>query len=251
MRNLFIPFLVLVSVIWISCNKKTEDLSEINKGYKFFPLEIGKYVLYNVDSTYWDDFLGSVIVMERCQVRYSVDDTFRDASGRLSYKIVVNARKNASDPFYPSEVIYATPTETTLEYTQKNLTFIKLVFPVDNFVYWNGNSMLPLADPDYSEEFGGDKWSYNYSKFDKEFDPGNNLYEHTVTVNQIDEQLNDPDIDSTAYAYKNYSKEVYAYNVGLVYKERVYWTFQPKEGNSGGSGYRKGYGVIMRAIENN
>ncbi len=250
MRKLILPFL-LISGTWMSCDKKTEDLSEINKGHNFFPLEIGKYILYDVDSTYWDDFLGQVKIIERCQVRYSVDDTFRDASGRLSYKIVVNTRKTAADPFHPSEVIYATPTENTLEYSQKNLTFLKLVFPVGNGINWNGNAMIPVTDPDYSDEYNNEKWQYTYSDFDKEFNTGNNLYEHTVTVNQIDDQLNDPDVDSSAYAYRNYANEVYAYNVGMIYREREYWTFQPKVGNSGGSGFRKGYGVIMKAVENN
>src|SRR5690606_4049419 len=96
-------------------------------------------------------------------------------------------------------------------------------------------------------------WLYQYKNVGKSFDPGNNMYINTVTVNQIDDQLNNPDLDSTNYAYRNYSQEIFAKGVGMIYKERIYWVFQPKspDGQSGGSGYRKGYEVIMRAIENN
>lgn len=246
MRKFILPFL-LVSVGLVSCKKETEDLSEISKGNKFYPTEIGKYIVYNYDSIVWDD-LNLTSIPYQGQVRYYVADTFRDEAGRLSYAINVQRRKNDTDPFVPNDVIYVTPTADHIELEQKNLKFIKLTFPVSNGKSWNGNAMIPIADEDYKKEYDNSNWKYTYANFDTEFDPGNNLYEHTVTVNQIDDALNNPDVDSSAYAYRNYSQEIYAYNVGLVYKERIYWEFQPKPG---GSGYRKGYEVRMRAIDNN
>ena len=249
MRKILLP-LLLVSVGFASCDKETEDLSEMAQGHKFFPTEIGKYILYDVDTLYWDDHLGTS-VPTHWQARYDVVDTFRDAEGRLSYVMNVQIRATESSPFMPDDVIYVTPTDGHVLFKQKNLTFMKLVFPVSNGKSWNGNAMIPTNDQDF-KEYNNDKWNYTYSNFDTEFDPGNNLYEHTVTVNQIDDVLNNPDVDSTAYAYKNYSQEIYAYNVGMVYRERIYWEFQPKApGGSGGSGFRKGYEVRMRAVENN
>ena len=248
MRKILLPFL-LISVGFVSCKKETEDLSEIVKGNKFFPTEIGKYIVYDYDSTYWNDQLKAEIHRQG-QVRYDVVDTFRDNAGRLSYAINVQKRANDTDPYRPDDVVYVTPTEGHVEYKQKNVTFLKMVFPVSNGKSWNGNAMIPLGDADYAE-YDNDKWAYTYSNFDTEFDPGNNPYLHTVTVNQIDDALNNPEQDSTAYAYRNYSLERYAYNVGMIYRERIYWVFQPKVGGSGGSGYRKGYGVIMKAVENN
>lgn len=249
MRKLLLPFL-LISVGLISCKDETEDLSEMAQGQKFFPLEIGKYILYDVDTLYWDDFAG-VPIPRSCQVRYEVADTFRDNSGRLSYLIVIQTRGSETDPYRPNDVVYATPTDGRVEYKQKNLTYIKMTFPVNDGKSWDGNAMIPFNNDNDYKEFDNDKWNYTYANFDKEFDPGNNLYEHTVTVNQIDDVLNNPDLDTTAYAYKNYAREIYAYNVGLVYRERIYWEFQPKVGSSGGSGRRKGYEVRMRAVENN
>lgn len=248
MRKLLLPFLI-VSVAFVSCKKETEDLSEIAQGNKFFPTEIGKYIVYDFDSTYYNDQLRAEVPVVG-QVRYYVADTFRDASDRLSYVINVQYRRNDTDPYVPNDVIYVTPTGDRIEYNQKNRTFLKMVFPVSDGKSWNGNAMINSLDAD-NAEYIGDAWKYTYANFNTEFDPGNNLYEHTVTVNQIDDALNDPDVDSTVYAYKNYGQEVYAYNVGMVYRERIYWVFQPKVGSSGGSGYRKGYRVVMRAVENN
>lgn len=249
MRKLIFPFL-LISIGLVSCKKETEDLSEISQGNKFFPTEIGKYIIYNYDSTIYDD-LKRLEAHVIGQVRYYVADTFRDGANRLSYTLNVQSRKNNKDPFIPNDVIYVTPSGERIEMEQKNLKFIKMVFPVSNGKSWNGNAMIPLDDNDYKEEYDNEKWNYSYTNFDTEFDPGNNLFEHTVTVNQIDDVLNNPDVDSTAYAYRNYAQEIYAYNVGMIYKERIFWVFQPKVGSSGGSGYRKGYAVTMKAVENN
>lgn len=235
-----------------SCKKESEDLSGLSTGEGYYPLEIGKYVLYNVDSTYWDDFLKTEIVYTS-QVRYQTADTFTNAAGELSYKIDVFQRKQTTDSFELREVFYVTKTNNSIEVNQKNITFIKLIFPVTDGKAWDGNAKVPILDQTYTKEYDNANWIYIYNKADQPFDPGNNFYEHTVTVNQIDDQLNDPDVDPSAYAYKNYSQEVYALNVGLIYRDRIYWEFQPKspDGQSGGSGYRKGYGVRMRAIENN
>jgi hypothetical protein len=249
MRKLILPAL-LVALGMASCKKETADISEINQGNKFYPTEIGKWIVYNYDSTIWDD-LNQWVKHEVGQVRYYTADTFRNDAGQLSYVINVQRRRNDTDPFVPNDVIYVTPTANNLVFEQKNLTFIKLTFPVSNGKSWNGNALIPLNDEDFTKEYDSDKWKYTYANFDTDYDPGNNLYQHTVTVNEIDDALNNPDVDSTAYAYRNYSQEIYGYGVGLIYKERIYWEFQPKVGGSGGSGYRKGYGVILKAVDNN
>jgi len=251
MRKIFLPLIAIVTLTsMFSCKRSSIDTAGIETGYDFFPLEIGKYIVYNVDSTYWDDFTGTPIPVH-LQQRYEVVDTFRDAQDRLSYRINVLKRYRDGEPYLMDNVIYVTRTSSGLEYTQRNIKLMKLVFPVENDVSWNGNVFIPMNDADM-EEYQNVNWNYTYALKGGEFDPGNNLYENVVHVNQINDSLNNPDIDSTAYAFKNYSKEIYAYGVGMIYRERVYWTFQPSMGpQGGGSGHKKGYGVIMRAIENN
>lgn len=252
MRKLILPFL-LVSVGLVSCKKETTDLSDMEKGNNFYPTQIGKYIIYNYDSTVWDD-LQQTALPYKGQLRYTTVDTFRDMEheGQLSYRVIVESRQNNTDAFEPSSVIYVTPSENQLVMEERNARYIKMVFPVSNGKTWNGNAMIPIDDPDYAKEFGNDKWVYTYANYNTDYNttPAK-VYANTVTVNQIDDSLNNPDEDSTAYAYKNYSQEVYAYNVGMIYRKRTYWEFQPKVGGSGGSGYRKGYEVILKAVDNN
>lgn len=254
MRKYTVPLLiVLLATAFTSCQRDQVNTSGINVGYDFFPLKVGKYITYNVDSTYWNDFTSGQPYQIQCQQRYEVTDSFRDDQGRLSYRINVYLRYHDTDPWLMDNVVNVTRTNTGLEYTQKNMKFLKLIFPVQNAAAWDGNVFLPLNDPDpIFDEYNNEAWQYEYSDFGKDFDPGNNPYENTVTVNEIDDQVNDPDVDSTAYAERNYAQEKYAYGIGLIYRERIYWTFQPNLGpEGGGSGHKKGYAVEMRAIENN
>jgi hypothetical protein len=252
MRKLILP-VFLISVGLFSCKKETTNLSDINKGNNFYPTQIGKYIIYNYDSTIWDDHEEKIFYYQG-QLRYTTVDTFRDTEneGRLSYRIDVERRANETDPFEPSSVIYVTPSDNNVVMEERNVKFIKMVFPVSDGITWNGNAMIPIDDQDYAKEFGNDKWVYTYANFNTDYNttPAN-VYNNTVTVNQIDDSLNNPDEDSAAYAYKNYAQEVYAYNVGMIYRKRTYWEFQPKIDGSGGSGFRKGYEVILKAVENN
>lgn len=249
MRKIILPVILFFigSSLLISCKKDDDiDTSDIHQGQLFFPAQVGKYIVYDVDSTYWDDVLKAEI-HHRCQLRYDVADSFY-RNGVLSYKVNILRRPTPTDDYSAVDVIYYTPSENRVEVTQKNLHFIKMVFPVSNGVSWNGNALIPVGDSDY-QQYANDQWNYSYANFDQPFDPGNNLYQHTVTVNQIDYALGDPELDSNAVAARNYAQEVYAYQVGLIYQERIYWTFEPAA--EGGSGYRKGYGVLMKAVDNN
>ena len=59
--------------------------------------------------------------------------------------------------------------------------------------------------------------------------------------------MNYPAIDSNVYAMRTYAKEVYGYNIGMIYKEWVHWTYTPNHDGA----CVKGYSVIMRAIDYN
>lgn len=220
-------------------------------GYDFYPLEIGHYVVYDVDSLIYDDLLRAVLP-SKCQLRYEVVDTFRNNNNELAYVVNIRYRKTEAEAYVPYDVMYVTRNDNRLIETQNNMNFIKLTFPIQNGNIWDGNAMIPHGDPAYAE-FDNNEWNYTYSGFNDSYNTGINLFQHTVKVHQIDDQLNDPDIDSTAYAYRNFGEEVYAFNVGMVYRERIYWVFQPRatQGQGGGSGYRKGYSVIMKAVEYN
>ncbi|MGI8600284.1 MAG: hypothetical protein ACR2KB_13615, partial [Chitinophagaceae bacterium] len=83
---------------------------------------------------------------------------------------------------------------------ENNIPFIKLIFPFKEKVTWDGNRLNTLEEELYIMENINQPLDINNQSFDK-----------TVTIIQKDNQ------DSIIFLERR--KEIYAHNVGLIYKE--------------------------------
>ena len=120
MNKKLLPFLFLATlftVSFLSCKKADEDEPVTENSAAYFPLEKNKYIIYNVDSTVWNDEL-CVQITNKFQIMYTVADTFTDAQGRLSYRIDTRIRKKTEDPWSSQDVIYVTNTKAQSEFVQ-------------------------------------------------------------------------------------------------------------------------------------
>jgi hypothetical protein len=126
-----------------------------------------------------------------------------------------------------------------------NLRFKKLIFPVTDGDAWQGNRAIDTNDVD-NRYYGG--WVYRYSDVGKPYDNGLVSYPVTATVTAINDSLNNPDLIDTAYAERTLMKEVYAYDIGLISREFIHWTYDP---GTIQNRFRKGVAVTMRAIGHN
>ena len=244
-----LPFLcAAVALLAIGSCKKTTDSNpygaDATTGY--YPLQIGHYVEYSVDSSIWNDF-DCTLLNHHLQMRYTVSDTFRDNQGLLSYTIDVTSRIYDTLPWVNNEVIYATQTGSSLFVTQNNLRFQKLIFPVTDSLAWKGNSAIPAADQDLA---WFTNWTYKTSNTGKVYNDGPVSYDNTVIVDEDNEQQNDPATMPSSYAYRTYSRDVYAYNVGLIYREFTHWTYDLNKATPP-QYCKKGFSVVMRATAHN
>ncbi len=115
-----------------------------------------------------------------------------------------------------------TPLPNSVEYVENNLRFIKLRSPVRENYFWQGNSYINAAgDLDYLKS-----WEYNYTNVGQPYLIGNQTVENTVTVLQSDETTGNPELFPNSVASRNYSIEVYGKNIGLIYKDFIYWLYQ-------------------------
>ncbi len=238
----FILFAALMTIAYVSCKKADEVPAPIGPTSDYFPLERGKYVIYNVDSTRWDDTF-CVKVTRAYQVMYTVADTFTDNQGRLSYRINTRIRRKPTDTWKVQDVFYVTNTGATLEMVYDNLRFIKLTFPVREGNTWKGNSLIPTEDPKFSYFFD---WDYRYDQVDVPYSTGEVEYKDAVIINHVDRAVNSPEVFPNDPASRTYSQEVYAKGVGMIYREYIRWTYDPQTTRC-----RKGDGVIMRAVDHN
>jgi|GEM_PF-372384 len=244
---------VIGSIVFFSCSKSTK--STIDTTVNYFPIALGREVTYAVDSIVYNG--DSCYQTEtRTQLKYAITDTFRDGSNRLSYLMTVYSRPDASAVWGPLKTITMTvagipPVSTTpaadapttdLYYTQDRCQFTKLIFPIREGQSWAGNTAVNVADPQYAFLAN---WNYQYQSMGQSFNNGYINFGNTVTVLEQDQSINYPTIDSNVDASRTYAKEVYGYNVGMIYKEWTHWTYTAAHVGA----CINGYSVVMRAID--
>ncbi len=254
MNKKTLPFLllaVLFIIAYSSC-KKADEVKAVSENEAYFPLEIGKYVIYNVDSMIWDD-TNCVKITRRYQMMTTVVDTFTDSKGRMSYRLDTRIRKKAEEPWMLHSVSQATNTGQELEVAYSGLRFIKMIYPIAENRTWLGNAYIETRDTTFS--YFKD-WNYRYINLDQPFGTGQVTYNNTVTVLGIDEAINEPYAQPRERASRTYSKEVYSRGIGMVYREYYHWTYDPnaKQNNDINNIENRclsGAGVILRAVDHN
>ena len=243
MTKKIVPVFLLVAICFsmlFSCKKYNNAKVDATRNY--FPLTLHNYVVYNVDSTYYHGIAGTQAHVAS-QIMYSVSDTFTDSKKRPSYIMNVYVRPYDGAVWQASSVILITPTATGLLYSQDGTQYLKMIFPVNDSTSWAGNQYAEVNDASFAFLKG---WNYQYSGLNYSYFNGNVNYDNTVSVLEDDENVNYQNVDSLVSGYRTYAKEVYAYNVGMVYKEFTHYTWgSPDTANN-----KNGYRVIMSATAN-
>ncbi len=240
----FVLFLLLGICCLVSCQRQVALPEDMNAGKEYTPLQIGKYIEYEVDSMRYNNFSLDT-EYAHLSIRDEVSDTFTDNLGRLSYFIRRFARYSDTASWDETSSYYATLSGNRLEVVENNLRFIKMVFPVKVNTVWDGNIYLPASASSQADLQWYLDWTYTYKGINTAFDNGIMDFPNTVTVQASIGPLGTGLInDSTSTV--NYSeftayKEVYANHLGMIYRYVTHWEFQPTEG------FRNGFSVVFRA----
>ncbi len=251
MRNLCI-LIILTGII--SCKKQTGNISTAQLN-EYSPMFVGKYIHYQLDSMVFIN-LGQKDTIISYEAKDIVDGELTDGEGNLTYRVIRYLREpgsmNESD-YEPKLTYFVTPTKNSLELIENNLRYQKLKLPVTEGFNWHGNTYLPDAPFYVLYEFSNDidihEWNYTYYDVNQSVQINDNIYDNTVTVLQVADSSNVPIEYPEGLAYKNYWTEVYAKNVGMIYKEIEMWEYQPA--NESNPGFRSGFGLKMTIIDHN
>ncbi len=193
------------------CTEQFTEPLQIDTAY--FPLQTGRYIIYDVDSIGYWGFADSVIVRSY-QIREEIDSPYVDASGQKAYRLVRSYRKSQNDPWVITDVWSAMRTATTAEKVEENLRFIKQVFPISEGRRWYGNAYINTDSP--HTWLAG--WVYKYEQVHTPSTIGNFYFDSTITVVQRDMEN---------AIEKMYFEEKYARRVGLIYKVEEHLLTQP------------------------
>lgn len=249
--NKALLFIALTGLVFFSaCKKQSEQLSLIPVA-DYSPLIVGKYITYRLDSLVKNPAnpFGTSQVVHTYQVKYEVDGAIKDNLNRPAFRIIRYIRFNAAGSWVPDNTFMSVNTGHSLEFTENNMRFIKLIQPIKNGYSWKGNRYVETSSINSEVKYLAD-WNYSYESINTSLTLGSNTFANTLTVNQRDETIGNPD-DPGSYSEINYSVESYAKGIGLIYRKFEHKEYQPS--TSGGSGtYSDGtYGITLTIIDHN
>ena len=184
--------------------------------YAYFPLQIGKYIIYKVDSVVYDFAAGGGTMLDSSSifVRELVSDTLRDQNGQLLYTIERSARTTPDQSWELQDIGTAARNSSQAIRTENNLRFLKLIFPMDRRSAWDGHMWI---DVNREIEIAGERmrpfvnWQYEVDSIDIQTNIGPFTFDSTLVVTEVDENN---------IIERRYSKVRYAKNVGLVWREQ-------------------------------
>ena len=246
--NIFILTASLAAIIISSC-KKTEGTYTTDKLTDYMALQSGKTIVYRMDSTTFTVF-GTVETVTSYMVKDVIDTTISDNLGRPAWRVFrsITDTSQTPQPWVDLETYLITPTIQTIEVSENNLRYIKLALPLTNGFSWAGNSYIDTTpnsqdDLDFSYLDG---WNYTYDNIGSPYTVLEGTIDSTLIVRQQDETQNDT-TDINQYSERNYSVEVYAKGIGLIYKDFLHWAHQPPNGTNP-AGYKTGYGIRLNMV---
>jgi hypothetical protein len=188
----------------LSCRKKENVSEPINLGKAYYPETLGKFVVYDIDSTWYNE-----LTFQPTTVKYRIKEkliqNFTDSEGKKAIRIERYIKKyNAnkpydSIPYVIRDVWQAIVSERNVEVVEENVRFVKLIFPVEANKSWKGNAKNTQVERDYI-----------YSYIDKQ---------ETINGISLEKVLQVKQIDAKTLISHQYEVEKYAKGVGLVYRE--------------------------------
>ena len=186
-------FIILFFLGLISCRNKKDLAVPVKSEINYFSLKKGDYYLYDVREKQYLTFSNTDSVYT---LKVSYPETFNDAEGETSYK-TYRSRKNEGFKDYQIRSVWTTKVKNLsyLIVNENNTPFLKLFYPLDENKTWNGNIYNSLSAENFTLMNVGKPW-------------GN--YPVTVTVIQKND---------TTLLSRDFRMEVYAKDLGLIYKE--------------------------------
>lgn len=196
--RLILRYTVLLAglALLFTCNK-FENVPNPEMGLNYFPLKINHVVIYNVDSTVYNDFNNTIINFQ-FQLKDSVTNKFTDAQGNEAYRVERYKKTSSLDWFFQKVITRKIVNNRAEEYID-NKRYVRLVFPPSLSAKWNGNLYNDLEE-----------WPHEIIAINEPLTLGTKQLDSTISISQYNESNL---IRDDVYL------ETYAKNIGLVSKE--------------------------------
>ena len=206
--KIHIIFLLFIITI-LSCKKEdTEPIIPVID-YSYFPLTVDNYVIYNVTKINIDKPLEIYDTTEY-QLKEIIESEYIGLSGRTEYRLERYIRTNDTISWQISDVWFMYIDNNRAIKVEENIPYIKILFPVEEDNYWDGNNFNSL-----------DSLNYTISELNFSDSINSNYFDNLIKIEQIDEE---------SLIDKKQSYEIYAKDIGLTEKIEIDINSQPVNG---------------------
>ena len=184
-----------------ACGSSETTPADLSLDYA--PLQTGRFVIYDVTEQRFS--LTAPPVTSTYQLKETVGARYTDVLGKPAFRLQRFRRANAQANWQTDSLWTARTDSRAAIRTENGADFVKLIFPVVERGRWNGNELNRFADD-----------TYELRNVNKPYSVGSQAFAETATVLQQN--------DSTLVS-QDKRIEVYARQIGLVYKETVQLQF--------------------------
>lgn len=196
-------FTLLVCILIISsCKRKTDN--EVRAiGREYYNEKIGSWIIYKVDSLVFSDFNQQTQRIDtfQYQVKEVLAERFLNAVGNETNRIERFKRIHDTDEWRITNVWTTNINNVSFEKVEENARYVKMVFPVAENKYWNGNQYNLFPE-----------WDYTFRNIKKPATVNGNVFSNTISVIQKDSTDNN-------FIEKRFAMEIYASGIGMIYKQ--------------------------------
>jgi len=240
------PYILSIVLIFFMIACKKTDTFHSDQLTDYLQLQPGKYITYRMDSLQFINF-GTEDTIISYLARDVIQDSVVDNLGRPSWRVIrYLSDTTGTSPWLPNEAYLITPTRETIEVVENNLRFQKLKLPVINGFSWKGNSYIE-TESIYSDYTYLDNWDYTYDSVGMPYNLASGTIPNTLVVHQRDVVRGN---DTSFIRTTDYSVEVYAKGIGLIYKNFLHTEFQPPNVGTPVP-TTTGYGLTLSMVDHN
>jgi hypothetical protein len=186
---------ILICFYMQACKRNVGNPVDLKQEY--FPVDIGNWIIYDVVDIRHDINHDTL----NYQIKEIITADFFDNSGRLAQRVERYVRNSDTEPWQFGDVWHSIRTSRSAEKVEEDERFVKLIFPVTEFKYWDGNA--------YNQRVS---WEYYFDSIDYAGSVGSIVYDSLAYVMQRE--------NSNFVEYEQ-AFEVYAKNIGLVEKQLI------------------------------
>ena len=220
-RRIFFGLTLLLLFVFASCSK--EDALEqhyATGGQEYYPLRVGTQIIYDVIYYYYDDF-GKKTDTSEYQIKEVVESALVNEAGDTIYRIERYRRDSINQKWSIVDVCQASIDYLGAYKTVDNLRYLKLAFPVGKETHWQQALFIDsLTFYQSHYELSGivdyqmKTRKSAYSEVGEPMEINGHYFPETVSVLHH---------DYSTMISRDLEQEIYAKNVGLIYRHHAVW----------------------------